>query len=64
MSTCNDKIKTTLAHHLIAIPASLMAAAVPPEPSNSRPRPFIRRANAISPLLSDTLSNATKEKRI
>jgi len=44
------------------MPAFLTAAAVPPDPSNSRPRSLILLANSTRPRLSETLSRARHRK--
>lgn len=50
---------SSVLYYRILIPAFLTAEAVPPEPSNSRPRSVIRLANSTRPRLSDTLSRAS-----
>lgn len=47
---------------LTASPASLSVLAVPPDATNDRPTDTRRLANSTSPVLSETLSNAEREK--
>jgi len=47
-----------LNNYRILMPAFLTAEAVPPDPSNSRPRSESRLANSTRPRLSETLSRA------
>lgn len=49
---------------LTVSPASLRVLAVPPDATNDRPTETSRLANSTSPVLSDTLSSAERDRQL